>query len=99
MLLTDVIMPEMNGVKLAELVTSLNPDVKVIFMSGYPANGDMAPVALPEDAAFMAKPVNYDALAGLLLQKLREGSQVHVSALEAMPQWKTSRKNGVGQDG
>ncbi|MGH1402885.1 MAG: ATP-binding protein [Alphaproteobacteria bacterium] len=98
-LLTDVIMPEMNGVKLAELVTSLNPDVKVIFMSGYPANGDMAPVALPEDAAFMAKPVNYDALAGLLLQKLREGSQVHVSALEAMPQWKTSRKNGVGQDG
>ncbi len=98
-LLTDVIMPEMNGVKLAELVASLNPDVKIIFMSGYPANGDMAPVALPDDAAFMAKPVNYDALAGLLLQKLREGSQVHISALESVPQWKTSKTNGAGQNG
>ena len=65
-LLTDVLMPEVNGVKLAELLTSLRPDTKVIFMSGFPANGDMAPVELPEDAVFIAKPVAYEKLVQIL---------------------------------
>ena len=34
LLLTDVIMPNMNGLELAETVVTDNPDVKVIFMSG-----------------------------------------------------------------
>ncbi len=90
-LLTDVVMPEMNGVKLAELVTSLNPNIKVIFMSGYPSTGEMAPVELPDDIDFIAKPVDYDNLAVVLLRKLREGG-INAAAndvLDAMPQWKS----------
>ncbi|MCK4838043.1 MAG: response regulator, partial [Desulfobulbaceae bacterium] len=34
LLLTDVIMPNMNGLELAETMVTDNPDVKVIFMSG-----------------------------------------------------------------
>lgn len=60
--LTDVVMPELNGVKLAELIQSLFPEVKIIFMSGYPAHGDMAPVDIPEALPFIAKPVDYEAL-------------------------------------
>ena len=63
LLLSDVIMPEMNGVKLAELLVSLRPETKVVFMSGYPGSGEMAPVELPEDAIFIPKPVDYDRLA------------------------------------
>ncbi len=75
-LLTDIVMPEMNGVKLAELVNSLSPETKIIFMSGYPANGDMAPVELPEDATFISKPVDYNALAGVLFKKLSDGRAI-----------------------
>ncbi len=65
-LITDVVMPEINGVKLAELFLSLRPDTKVTFMSGYPATGELAPVDLPPDAYFMAKPISYETLALML---------------------------------
>lgn len=71
-LLTDVVMPQMNGVKLAELVSALIPDVKVVFMSGYPATGEMAPVELPDDIEFIAKPLDYQKLAVILFRKLKE---------------------------
>ena len=59
-LVTDIVMPGMNGVKLAELVTSMNDEIKVVYMSGYPADGNMAPVEIPQDAIFLAKPIRYD---------------------------------------
>jgi two-component system, cell cycle sensor histidine kinase and response regulator CckA len=34
--ITDVIMPQMNGFRLVELLQLLNPSVKVLYMSGYP---------------------------------------------------------------
>lgn len=66
LLITDVVMPEVNGVKLAELFLSLRPDTKVIFMSGYPATGQLAPVELPKDSFFMAKPVSQENLLLML---------------------------------
>ncbi len=77
-LLTDVVMPELNGVKLAELFQSLREETKIIFMSGYPANGKMARVELPEDAYFMAKPLEYESLARLVYQRLRENDNSNI---------------------
>jgi two-component system cell cycle sensor histidine kinase/response regulator CckA len=37
LLITDVIMPEMNGRELAQKLLSRNPPFKVLFMSGYTA--------------------------------------------------------------
>ncbi len=38
LLMTDVIMPEMNGRDLARQVTDYRPNLKILFMSGYTAN-------------------------------------------------------------
>ena len=63
-LLTDLVMPGMSGVKLAEMVTCLRSEMEVVFMSGYPARGQDAKVELPEGAMFIPKPIDFDALCG-----------------------------------
>ena len=73
-LLTDVVMPELNGVKLAELFESVRPESRVMFMSGYPESGQMARVSLPESAFFMSKPVDFRKLAQTL-KKMAEKSE------------------------
>lgn len=58
LLLSDVVMPEMNGIKLAELVRSLRPETRVVFMSGYPSGGEMSRYDLPDDIPLLPKPVD-----------------------------------------
>ena len=38
LLLSDVIMPEMNGRNLADLLLAIQPEMKILFMSGYTSN-------------------------------------------------------------
>lgn len=75
LLITDVVMPGMSGLKLAELMQSLRTDMQVIFMSGYPANGTMAKVSLPDDAYFLAKPIDYELLCRLIFVCLGEDDE------------------------
>ncbi|MDE3034639.1 MAG: PAS domain-containing protein [Nitrospirota bacterium] len=62
LLLTDVIMPEMNGRELAEQVLALYPRIPVLFMSGYTA--DVAPLegSLKHIGAFLTKPFTPEGL-------------------------------------
>jgi PAS domain S-box-containing protein len=66
-LLTDVVMPGMNGRDLAARVRAHRPTIKVVFMSGYTAD---VPTELgtEDGTAFLSKPFNERALAA----KLRE---------------------------
>ncbi len=89
LLLTDVIMPGLNGVKLAELFSALRPDSSVVFMSGYPANGDMAPVELPAEASFIAKPVDFKKLIKVIYQKLNKNI-LDSGSTDAIPRWETA---------
>jgi PAS domain S-box-containing protein len=62
LLLTDVIMPEMSGPRLAELLHTRNPDLPVLYMSGY-SNGLLGTThILDEDIAFIEKPFTADDL-------------------------------------
>lgn len=68
-LLTDVVMPDLNGMKLSSLFRKARPDTKIVFMSGYPAGGQSGRVSLPEDASLLAKPVKMENLVALLQDK------------------------------
>lgn len=56
LLVTDVIMPEMNGRELADQLKSLYPDLKCLFMSGYTANAIAHHGVLDQGVYFIQKP-------------------------------------------
>lgn len=63
MLLTDVIMPEMNGRNLAEKLSSRDPELKCLFMSGYTDSAIAHHGVLDERANFIQKPFSRHELA------------------------------------
>ncbi len=69
-LLTDMVMPELGGLKLAHLMKDIRPETSVLFMSGYPDRDENASFNLPSDAIFIAKPVQPDFLRKILEQIL-----------------------------
>ncbi len=62
LLVTDVVMPEMNGVELAESLVDLWPTVAVLFMSGHLDEGAMERNPLDPDADLLPKPFTPDQL-------------------------------------
>ena len=56
LLLTDVIMPKMNGLELAHKLQALYPDIKLLFMSGYTANVIAHHGVLDDGVQFIQKP-------------------------------------------
>ena len=67
-LLTDVVMPGMNGVELSKQLLSLRPGVKVIFASGYADSVMLHHGVADSGAAFIPKPYG----PGTLATKIRE---------------------------
>ena len=57
LLLTDVIMPQMNGREMARALVSQRPDTKVLYLSGYTANAMSTHDACDEDVVLLAKPI------------------------------------------
>jgi len=68
LLLTDVVMPGMDGRQLSNRIRAVKPHVKVLYMSGYTADVIAQRGVLEEDVAFIGKPFNRDDLA----RKVRE---------------------------
>lgn len=55
LLLTDIVMPEMDGIELAQKVTLLHADMKVMFITGFSAVSLKAGQAMP-NAKVLSKP-------------------------------------------
>ncbi|RJP20452.1 MAG: PAS domain S-box protein [Candidatus Omnitrophota bacterium] len=63
LLITDVIMPEMNGRELAERLVSIKPEMKCLYMSGYTANVIAHHGVLEAGVHFVQKPFSMETLA------------------------------------
>ena len=56
LLLTDIVMPEMDGIELARRATEIDPDLKVMFITGFAAVALNAASQAPKDAKVLSKP-------------------------------------------
>jgi two-component system, cell cycle sensor histidine kinase and response regulator CckA len=63
LVITDVVMPEMNGRDLSRQILSLSPDIKTLFMSGYTADVIAHRGILDEGVHFIHKPFSTKDLA------------------------------------
>jgi PAS domain S-box-containing protein len=68
LLVTDVVMPGMNGRLLSEKLVAAQPSMRVLFMSGYTDDAVIARGVIEPGTAFLQKPFGADRLA----QKIRE---------------------------
>jgi PAS domain S-box-containing protein len=72
-MLTDVVMPGMNGRELADKVRTIRPDLKIIYMSGYSQNAIVHGGRLDKGVELLEKPISQAALASRLRDVLEQG--------------------------
>jgi DNA-binding LytR/AlgR family response regulator len=68
LLFTDIVMPDINGRKLADAATIRRPGLRVLFTTGYTRNAVVHNGSLDRGVALIVKPYTIDQLA----QKVRE---------------------------
>jgi CheY-like chemotaxis protein len=68
LLLTDVVMPGLNGRELAERIASMRPGIRVLFMSGYSNDAVLERGVRASEVEFIQKPFTIDALT----EKIRD---------------------------
>ena len=74
LLLTDLVMPDINGRKLADALRAARPGLRVLFMSGYPDSAIVNHGMLEAGVAYLAKPFTTDAVARKVREVLNAGA-------------------------
>jgi YesN/AraC family two-component response regulator len=75
LVITDVVMPEMNGVDLARVIREQWPATAVLFMSAFPAEVLVREGLENPTVLFLAKPFTRDELMGKVQQALKQAGK------------------------
>ena len=77
LIITDVVMPKMDGPTLIKEVRELHPDMKlkVIFISGYAEDNFRKRLGNESDIHFLPKPFSLKQLAGKVKEVMQEGEE------------------------
>jgi PAS domain S-box-containing protein len=79
LLITDVTMPEMNGLELAKRIIDVSPGIKCMFMSGYTSNVIGKHGVLDENVHYIQKPFSIQDLAAKVRETLESDDQLNQS--------------------
>ena len=72
LVITDLIMPDMSGTKLAETLASIHPESKVLFVSGYSEDAAQKQGVPDPSINFLQKPFSFEALGNKVRELLGE---------------------------
>jgi DNA-binding NtrC family response regulator len=70
LLLTDIVMPKMNGKELYDVLKNMQPDLKVVFMSGYASNLVGGQNIIAQHTNFIQKPFSLHKLSDIVRRAL-----------------------------
>ncbi|MFH1113959.1 MAG: response regulator [Pseudomonadota bacterium] len=73
LLLTDVVLPKMDGTRLFAAISECRPHIKVLYVSGYTRDSIVDHGVLKPGVHFLAKPFTLDSLANKVREILDEG--------------------------
>ena len=80
LLLTDVVLPGLNGVEVSERLKAIRPQVKVLFVSGYMADVIARRGVLNPGQSLLRKPFTADGLASKIREVLAEPAKAIAGA-------------------
>ncbi len=76
LLITDVIQPGMSGPMLADKLSAIQPDIKVLYISGYDNTHVVQKYVVEKGHALLTKPFSLDAMKQKLTELLRPAVSV-----------------------
>jgi CheY-like chemotaxis protein len=75
LLISDIVMPEMDGAALANRIVAINPNLPVLFMSGLVTAREVEQVGALAQFAFIRKPFRPATLVQAVRKMLSDGDQ------------------------
>ncbi|MGA9042928.1 MAG: response regulator [Terriglobales bacterium] len=79
LLLTDVVLPDRDGLTLANDLRSVYPGLKIIFMSGYPENAVTQSGLHKQEGLYLHKPFSTESLMGKISRVLHKSEKIRTS--------------------
>jgi len=70
LIIMDIVMPRLGGVKAIERIRGIRPDIKVIFSTGYDKEATLPDKMQPSEAVILSKPFNIETLSKTIREHL-----------------------------